>query len=310
MPETSAEHAVLLTNLNATTLKRSEALPCQNCGAEFPVHDAQISAICPFCDSALIRSQAHVHEHLPISQIIPFQINEATAFAYIQSFLGDATSVSRRRKAQILREIQLQPIYLSYYLFDADLHLKTRVHGTMSDYENPSREVELEGWVEGFLVPGCETQGIFASIPSVDGQAWHLRELQAYDPNGLAGTLATFPAVPLQEAASAASVHLDGIVSDRIHSAITETEVHRALRYQRKDEWVRALLVPVWLGQYSVGGHSYRVRVNGQTGETGIEIPAPRDTHFWQTIFYCVAIGFVAMFALLVAEDLGWVTRD
>lgn len=168
-----------------------------------------ISAVCPFCDIALIRADAHVHAHLPISQIIPFHVDEVAASAILKQVLSESTGVSRKRKAEILAEIRLKPVYLSYFLFDTELRLTTRVRGTLSDYEDEFRDVELAGWVEGFLVPGCETQGIFASIPSLDGQAWHLESLQDYDPNALAGTLATFPVVPLCEAADFARSYIE-----------------------------------------------------------------------------------------------------
>ncbi len=109
----------------------------------------------------------------------------------------------------------------------------------------------------------------------------------------------------MQEAADSAADHLDAVVSTRIRTELAQNEEHGPLRYWRKDEWVRAVLVPVWLGQYIVDGQSYRVRVNGQTGDAGVEVPAPRDADFIQIIFYAIGAICVLIYLFLLGEDQG-----
>ncbi|MEL7468818.1 MAG: hypothetical protein AAFN27_10205 [Pseudomonadota bacterium] len=298
------EAAVSLAHLGSATLVRSKSLPCQSCGAEFRVSDKILSATCPFCDTALVRSDRHVHEHLPISGFLPFEISEDVARRAVDGYLAGSNAVTRRQRQRILREMDLQPAYLSYFLFDSDVHVLGRAQN-ISGSDASRRTIELKGWVEGLLVPGCETQGQFASIPSVDGEAWSLSDLRRFDPAGLAGLQAAYPVIDAHETAGAITPWLQIKITERLQDVLCEDERSSTPTFLRRDDVVRVILVPVWLGQYQNRGANHRVRVNGQSGEVGIEVPVPTVGGLLRILFAATAFAMLAVFVILLLDDLG-----
>ncbi|QJF50430.1 TFIIB-type zinc finger domain-containing protein [Roseobacter ponti] len=284
---------------------------CPNCAAEVEF-DPQVHATeCPFCATPVV-ADTGTHRHIKPRAVLPFGLDEPTAHAAMNDWLGALWFAPSGLKDYARKGRRMQGIYVPYWTFDADtasgytgergtVYYETR---TVMRKEGPEKvRVAKVRWrsVSGRVARFFDDVLVLASrsLPKrfTDALApWDLAALEPYTPEYLAGFRAEGYAVTLEEGFAEARGIMDATIArdirfdiggdrQRIHSVDTTV----------RDVTFKHVLLPVWLAAYKYRGETYRFVVNGRTGKVQGERP-------WST----VKIALAVIAGAIIAAGVGY----
>lgn len=293
-----------------TMIEESRVLSCPNCGAQVEFDPTIHSSECPFCATPVV-TDTGIHRHIKPQAILPFQIAEEEARDALSVWLGRLWFAPNGLKEYARKGRRMQGIYTPFWTFDADT--KSHYSGARGDHYYETRSVRVRTqngtetrqervrktrWtnVTGRVARQFDDVVVLAStsLPRtyVDSlQPWHLEQLEAYQPDFLAGFRAEGYTVELDAGHDIARNRMTTIIRGDVRRDIGG-DVQRITSVDTKytDETFKHILLPLWLAAYKFRGKSYRFIVNGQTGEVQGERP-------WSIAKIAVAIAIAAIVA-------------
>ena len=268
-------------------------LDCPNCGAQVESQDSELSTLCAFCDTPVVKLDVQATQ--PISDLVPFMIDKKQASSALQKYIQDMYFVEKEVKAKTKPD-EIKALYIPFWVFqarayseysaDIGIHYTVTVTKTvMQNGKMVTKRVQEQrtDWhhLSGSHVADytdhlvCASHGI-TEAESNSIEPFDLGASLEYSPTLLAGKLSEFPKIELKPAFSTAL--------EEIHQAQAAAIVHflpgdqsknldHHTEIRAKHEETKAVLLPVWIATYHHKKQVYRVLVNGQTGLVHGTIP-------------------------------------
>jgi hypothetical protein len=227
---------------------------CKGCGANFLLPPQVISETCSYCGSVYVVAGAR--ELVEPDSIVPMAFNQREAALRLVKWV-EKHKIKPQGKVQAPRGL-----YLPVWTFEMTGSVPW--NGTV--YRD-KRQVP----VSGQQMAGFDDIVIYGASKLADLLPKIIRDFSlgsgvAYDARYLAG----WPAEIYQKAMAEASLDARKQAVEQVRQAIyTEAGSVNNLRYSTANLAILAfklVLVPVWITEYMLDEHRYRVIINGQTG--------------------------------------------
>ena len=245
---------------------------CKSCGAQMLYDSDQMSAMCPFCGSAIVLSAEEANCGIAPNAIIPFSITKEQVIERFYRWNKFAFwSPEKFRKGKVLGNIT--PLYIPYWTFDADtVTTYSGKFGYTTGSGDSARTAYylktgiMEKHIDDYCVCGSRK---FANDSMLNKVAtFKPKDLIAYSPEVLSGMPAEIYTISIDEAWVNAK---NGGMNKKITEAVKAHEMADScseLRYSTEYYNVkyRYVLVPVWLTGCKYGGRIYNVVASGYNG--------------------------------------------
>ena len=266
-------------------VERKEIM-CEKCGTHIAVNPDTLTASCTFCLSNKVVQHKAPQDVLRPRFLIPFKIDDSACHASVRKWLGTNAFVPSTLK-QLASVGEFTPLYMPYWLFEADAHTTWKaLVGKKTNNNNIRWRWENGEFNRRFN--NVQVRGSTKIQPSLlkDVEEFNIDDLTPYDAQYLAGKQAVAYEKGLEEAWSQARQ----TIRTRMRKA---GEQHTSTRRQRnfsasvdfQDESWRYILQPFYLATYAYNNKTYQVVVNGQTGAVAGQRPAD-----WRKIALLAAI--------------------
>jgi DNA-directed RNA polymerase subunit RPC12/RpoP len=284
--------AALEQGLTQAPQEETRTLKCESCAAEFTFDANRHAGACPFCGHPVVTDTGS-HRQIKPAAVLPFLVEEQAAREGVGTWLKRLWFAPGKLK-RFARTQALAGMYLPYWTYDS--HTRTRYRGQRGTiYHEPvqvravvngkpvvqTRMVQKVRWqpVQGQVAREFDDVLILASrsLPTwlTDGlEPWDVQDLRPYAKEYLAGFQSEAYQVPLDKGFEAAHERMRQAISHDVMADIGG-DVQRIERIEV--EHIRPsfkhVLLPIWLGAFRYGGTTYRLCVNGRTGEVQGERP-------------------------------------
>jgi len=304
------------SQVQAYTDKEMEGMKvysCDSCGGEIIVDETSSSTACPYCGNNILVSK-QLSGDLKPNYVIPFKNDKDNVLANLKSFFKKKPLLPGSfSKDNVVEEVK--PLYVPYWLFDADVDGRVRFKGektrTWSDSNYDYKETKYYSIVRDGNIA-------FDHVP-VDGSKKMedklMESIEPYDFN---------------EAVEFNAGYLAGIAADRYDVSKDETfgratercrqgtiqafrsDVHGYSNVSVSDSSLQLsntsaayALYPVWILNTKWKNKSFRFAVNGQTGKVAGDLPISKGkaSLFWTmffAIFTLIGLGIGAICGYLV----------
>jgi DNA-directed RNA polymerase subunit RPC12/RpoP len=260
---------------------------CTACGATTSLSPGVTSGRCPFCDRPFV-GEARSARFFKPQALVPLMITEQRAVELYRAWLGRlwfAPSALRRTASAGA----FTSIYVPNWSFDCgtmtryagqrgvdrqeaytdeetDSDGNTRTvtrYRTVTDWYPASGTVSRD--FSDLLIPASDT---LSSKEGADLEPWDMGGLHAYRPEYVLGSLAESYSVDLPTGWGRATERMKPSIEGEVRSDIGGDH-QRISRMDTAYDAIRFLhlLLPIWVAAYWFKNESYRVLVNGQTGE-------------------------------------------
>ncbi len=290
-----------------TSLELERMVHCNSCAAEFSVPPTEVTQSCPFCGSNVVVA-AEPENRITPNGVLPFGFREQQGREHLGKWLGSRFWAPNDLKQMALKEGKLKGMYIPYWTYDSettteytgqrgDHYYETETY-TDSDGDTQTRTVQRTAWsfaagtvfvpFDDVLVLGSD------AIPEKYGQRllnWDLPSLVSYEKQYLVGFQTLRYSRDLQTCWFTAQEFMQPGIDQAIRVDIGGDEQ----RISSKDtvyenNTFKHLLLPVFAGSYRYRGKSFRVLVNGRTGDVQGEAPIS----FWK-VFFAVLLGLIVV---------------
>jgi hypothetical protein len=227
---------------------------CKGCGANFMLPPQVISESCSYCGSVYVL--AGTRELVEPDSIVPMAFNQREAAMRLVKWV-EKHQIKPQGKVQAPRGL-----YLPVWIFDTVGSIPW--NGTI--YRD-KRQVPVSGQemasFDDIIV--YSTPKLADLLPKII-RDFSLGNGEPYDARYLAG----WPAEIYQKALAEASLDARKQVVERVRQDLYRYQgVINNLRYSTDNLSIlsfKLVLIPVWLTEYMLNDHRYRVIINGQTG--------------------------------------------
>lgn len=302
----------LANQLGAEEIEETRVISCPNCGAQVEADPDAHAHECPFCATPVV-TDTGTHRHIKPKGLLPFAFDERTARGAVKDWLGSLWFAPNGVQEYARKGRAMQGIYVPYWTFDADTKSQyTGARGTayyvtktvMRDGKRQTVRVRKMRWrnVRGRVARFFDDVLVLAStsLPkrfTEKLEPWDLSGLEPYRPEYLAGFRAEGYTIELEEGFKDARAKMQRVIerdvrfdiggdAQRIHSLDTDV----------RDVTFKHILLPVWMAAYKYRGKTFRLVVNGRTGQ----VQGERPYSFWKILFAVLlgailagAIGYV-----------------
>ena len=272
---------------------------CKSCGAQMLYDSDQMSAMCPFCGSAIVLSAEEANCGIAPNAIIPFSITKEQVTERFYRWNKFAFwSPEKFRKGKVLGNAT--PVYIPYWTFDADAVTTysgkfgyTTGSGDSSTTSYYIKTGICEKHIDDYCVCGSRKFSNDQMLNSV--AKFKPRELMAYSPEILSGMPAEIYTIGIDEAwVSAKNGGLRKKIADAVKDhehADSCTELRFSTEYYNVK--YRYVLVPVWLSGCRYGGQIYNVAASGHNGKGNCTRPLSiaKFVTFLLAILACFALS-------------------
>jgi hypothetical protein len=240
---------------------------CRSCGAVFLLAPETLSLTCPHCDSAYSISKSETRALIPPEGIIPFKFAAVEAAKLARSWFRK--TYSSKKSAHIS---SFTGIYLPAWTFDVAGYVGWRgqVYEDDSILNVSGKEVIL--YDDIFVEASAPLPPYFQQLL----KQFTAGDVRPFGPEFTASWLAETYTISMSDAALEAR---SLAFKDAKKTLARKDELRRISNIQfTSDEIVMAsfklVLVPVWVGHFSVNSETHDLTINGHTGTVyGLEPP-------------------------------------
>ncbi len=308
----------LADHLPPALIEESRVTQCPNCGARFEFDPAVHAGECPFCATPVV-ADTGIDRHIKPQALLPFKLTEDTAREALSRWLGGLWFAPNGVKDYARKGRRMQGIYTPFWTFDADTRSSyTGQRGdhyyesrTVSDGKGGTRtqRVQKTRWrpASGRVSRHFDDVVVLASTALPRGyvdslQPWDLTALEPYRPDYLAGFRAEAYTVVLKDGHVIARGVMEGVIAQDIRRDIGgDVQRISSVNTGWSEETFKHILLPLWLAAYKFRGKSFRLIVNGQTGE----VQGERPWSWVKITLAIIAAAIVAGVAYYVYEMQG-----
>ena len=283
-------------------MKGMKIYSCQSCGGEIIVDETTTSTSCPYCGNNLLVSK-QLSGDLKPNVVIPFKNDKENVLTSLKSFFKKKPLLPRTFSRDNVVE-EVKPLYVPFWLFDADVEGKVRFKGEItkrwSDANYDYKEVKYYSLVRGGDIA-------FDHVPVDGSQKMEDKLMESIEPYNF------------EEAVDFNAGYLAGYAADR-YDVDKDVTFNRATERFR-DGTIQAFrgdikgyenvtvddsniqlsntkttyaLYPVWILNTKWKDKNYRFAVNGQTSKVAGDLPvSPGKFMMFWGIFFLVITGVV-----------------
>ena len=283
-------------------MKGMKIYSCESCGGEIIVDETTTSTSCPYCGNNILVSK-QLSGDLKPNLVIPFKNDKANVLDSLKNFYKKKPLLPRTfSRDNVIEEVK--PLYVPFWLFDADVYGKVRFKGEItkrwSDLNYDYKEIKYYSIVRTGDIA-------FDHVPVDGSQKMEDKLMESIEPYNF------------DEAVDFNAGYLAGFAADRYDVSKEETFKRATERF--RDGTIQAFrsdvrgfenvtlddsniqlsntktlyaLYPVWILNTKWRDKSYRFAVNGQTGKCAGDLPISplKFTMFW-FIFFLLIGGVV-----------------
>ena len=273
-------------------------LECQNCGVHVSIPSETLTHTCAFCGSNKVIQQTAEQQAIRPAFMIPFKLDRDQCHQIARAYLGDSWMIPPNLRGSAAIE-GFNPVYLSYWTFDADLQAQwqAEVGHTVSEqyYDHSDRTWKTRmktewRWEKGqvqlhsddLLVPGTRR---LSTLHLDKISNFTLSQLTPYEPNFLAGFNAQAYEVTLEAAWEEARQRMRENARKECRGQASSSQIRNfSMNLDFSDELWRYILLPVYIAAYQFAGKTYQLLVNGQSGEISGQRPVD-----WKKVWLAMA---------------------
>ena len=283
-------------------MKGMKIYSCESCGGEIIVDETTTSTSCPYCGNNILVSK-QLSGDLKPNLVIPFKKDKENVLDSLKSFFKKKPLLPRTFSRENVIE-EVKPLYVPFWLFDADVYGKVRFKGEItkrwSDLNYDYKEIKYYSLVRTGDIA-------FDHVPVDGSRKMEDKLMESIEPYNFdeavdfnAGYLAGFAAdrydVDKDETFKRATERFRDGTIQAFRSDITGFENVRLddSNIQLSNTKTLYALYPVWILNTKWRDKSYRFAVNGQTGKCAGDLPISplKFTMFW-FIFFLIITGAV-----------------
>ena len=283
-------------------MKGMKIYSCDSCGGEIIVEETTSSTSCPYCGNNLLVTK-ELSGDLKPNRVIPFKKDKDAVMESMKKFLKKKVLLpSSFSKDSVIEEIK--PLYVPFWLFDADVDGKVRFKGEVvrsySDSNYNYKETKYYSIIrEGHIA--------FDHVPVDGSKKMEDKLMESIEP------------FDFGESTEFNVAYLAGYAADRYDVSKDET-FNRATQRCREgtiqafrndisgysnvtvsdsniqlfDTKAQYALYPVWIMNTKWKDKNYRFAVNGQSGKMAGNLPVSplKFTLFW-LLFFALVMGAI-----------------
>jgi len=284
--------------------KPKHEIVCNSCGATVVTEVNTVSTYCAFCGSTAIMKDRLKKEFRP-DYIVPFKITKDEAMKKVKEWAKTRHFVPREFDTQANYE-KITGIYVPFWLVDADCHMDIGGGGVKQERDGTEMyyDVRRRGMFKMRRVPFDGSKKIndkmMESIEPFD-----YAEMVPFVDSYLEGMYAERYDLSPKDMAERICDRFRDYMYQIGKEMITYTG-YKSLNIDDdcsvpKNYKCNYALLPVWLLSFNYNGLTYRVAVNGQTGEIDGQIPeSPVKRGLWKSLQYAKRLIWVYLAAILL----------
>jgi predicted RNA-binding Zn-ribbon protein involved in translation (DUF1610 family) len=296
---------------DAAPSETTQVAHCDACGAHVEFDPNEHAATCPFCASPIV-ADAAPDRHIRPQGLLPFALDGKAAQKAAARWIAGRWFAPNGLKAYA-RKRPLTGVYTPWWTFDArtrSVYAGRRGDVYMVQTRGPKGEARMVSKVRWRRVRG-DVRRDFDDVPALGSTSlpeacrrglggWDLLQLEPYSRAWLSGFRAEAYTIGLREGFAAARREMDAVIQADVRRDIGgDRQVIERLDTRIADVTFKHVLLPVWIGAYRWRGRSYRIVVNGRTGQVWGERP-------WSI----VKIALAALAALALAGVALWIAEN
>jgi DNA-directed RNA polymerase subunit RPC12/RpoP len=306
----------LQRGLDQAPVEEAQVAKCMSCGAQFTFERAEHAGGCPFCGQQIVADTGTLRQIKP-SAVLPFAIEQGAAREQVKGWLKGLWFAPGKLKSFARTEGRLAGMYLPYWTYDS--HTETDYRGQRGTiYLEPVRVVRV---VNGRRVAQTEmvqkvrwqpahgrVRRHFDDVVVLGSRSlpawitdrlgpWDLHDLRPYAPEYLTGFQSEAYQVALGEGFENAKEKMRAALQADVAADIGgDLQRIERMEIRHLEPTFKHVLLPAWLGAFRYGGKTYRLCVNGRTGE----IQGERPYSVWKILA-------AALLALIVLGAIAFV---
>lgn len=239
---------------------------CDGCQAETTFDTNVTSSQCAFCGRDIVAARASKKVIRPHG-LMPFTVDRATARQAVHDWVKSLWFSPGDLEEQYSTDDRLVGMYVPFYAFDADCHVtysgaRTRI---------ADREWEpVSGTYEETFVDELKSSSSGLERELLERvYGWDLASLEPYEDHFLSGFRAESP----RGRPTPAFAQAEHSMRERMERTILlqmggEEQRLDKVAFESQHVSFRLLLLPLWVSSIRYRGRSYRVVVNGRSGDT------------------------------------------
>ncbi|HET6468066.1 MAG TPA: hypothetical protein VFG43_06780 [Geminicoccaceae bacterium] len=314
--------SALEKGLSQAPVEETRTVKCGSCAAEFSFDPNVHAGACPFCGHAVVTGTG-LNRHIKPAALLPFAIAEGEARERIASWLKGLWFAPNKLKQYARGAGRLAGMYLPYWTYDSKTSTRyAGQRGTIYYVQVPVRtvvngrsvtqmqSVQKVRWtpVSGRVSRFFDDVLVLASrsLPAwiTDRlEPWDLQDIRPYTEDYLSGFQSEVYQVPLDEGFEAAKEKMRAVIQGDVRADIGgDLQQIQRMDVTHVDPTFKHVLLPIWITAFTFQGKSYRLCVNGRTGE----VQGERPYSPWK-IAAAVIVAVIAggLFLILFGDDLG-----
>ena len=297
--------------LPTAEIEETRVMHCNSCGAEVEFDESVHAKECPYCATPFVTGTGS-NRHIKPRGVLPFALTETEARGAVGDWLGSLWFAPNGLQEYARKGRKMSGIYMPFWTFDAQTRSSYR--GQRGTAYSETQTVTVNGkrqtrtvrkirWSpkSGRVARFFDDVLVIAStsLPvKIRGAfaTWDLSALEPYRPDYLAGFRAEAYTVELREGFVQAREYMDRVIERDVRFDIGgDAQRISSIETDVSDITFKHILLPIWIAAYKYRGESYRIIVNGRTGQ----VTGERPWSVWK-IALAVAAGAI------VAAGLGY----
>jgi predicted RNA-binding Zn-ribbon protein involved in translation (DUF1610 family) len=302
-------------------VEETRTVKCGTCAAEFTFEAGVHAGVCPFCGQPIV-TDTGISRHIKPAGVLPFAIPEADARGRIADWLKGLWFAPSKLKTYARGAGRLAGMYLPYWTYDS----KTRTEywgqrGTiylervMVQVQRDGRTVMEQQTVEkirwtpvrGQVARFFDDVLVLASrsLPAwiTDRlEPWDLEDMRPYTADYLSGFQSESYQVALADGFETAQAKMRAMIQADVQADIGgDAQRVERMDVTHTDPTFKHVLLPIWITAFTFQGRTFRLCVNGRTGEVQGERPYSK----WKiaaAVLVAVIVGGIVLYIYQAAR--------
>lgn len=293
----------MLTHTNQEWLNQMKTMQCPNCGAHSVLQDFKTTAMCPYCNTALIASEESFNGLKPDS-IIPFKFGKTRAQQLFKEKLKNKWFLPNKFKNSINAD-EIIGYYFPSFVFDANC--LTTYHGRL--YENievKTKDGETETKRKYFNISGTKTTThsnieVEASTNLTQHELnaikpYDFKQAQIYNDDYVQGYSLENYSNSVDDSHKQAEKIIKSDIKDKILFKYKYDGIdYFDMNTNFTDEKYSYCVLPLYRINYTYKNNKYSNVMNGQTGSLGGNYPKSG----WKITFFILSMLMIVLLPIL-----------